>query len=46
MITILLVIISLAIGFVGGFLVHRRHAEKAASLEQKGKTILDILKGR
>lgn len=39
-------LIGLLIGFVAGFLVHRRHAAKAASLEAKGKTILDALKGR
>lgn len=39
-------LIGLTLGFVAGFLVHRRHAAKAATLESKGKSILDILKGR
>ena len=42
MITVILCVLS----FVAGFLVHRRHAAKAASLEAKGKTILDALKGK
>jgi UPF0716 family protein affecting phage T7 exclusion len=42
MITLLLCILS----FVAGFLVHRRHAAKAASLEAKGRQALDALKGR
>jgi F0F1-type ATP synthase assembly protein I len=41
-----LAIISFLVGFVAGFLVHRRHASKAATLEAKGKTILDALKGK
>jgi hypothetical protein len=36
----------LAVGFIAGFLVHRKHAAKAASLESKGKSILDALKGK
>ena len=39
-------IIALVVGFIAGFLVHRKHAAKAAQVEQKGKTILDVLKGR
>ena len=39
-------LLALLIGFIAGFLVHRRHAAKAASLEAKGKTILDALKGK
>ena len=39
-------LIALVVGFIAGFLVHRKHAAKAASVEQKGKTILDVLKGR
>ncbi len=42
MITAILCILS----FIAGFLVHRKHAAKAASLEQKSKSILDVLKGR
>jgi len=40
------ILISLLVGFIAGFLVHRRHASRAAQLEAKGKTILDVLKGR
>ena len=36
----------LAVGFIAGFLVHRRHASKAASLEARGKSLLDALKGK
>ena len=39
-------LLALLIGFVAGFLVHRKHAEKAASLEAKGRQALDALKGR
>ncbi len=34
------------VGFVAGALVFRKHAAKAADLEQKGKSILDALKGK
>ena len=43
MITIL---VSLLIGFVAGALVFRNNAAKAAKLEDKGKSILDALKGK
>ena len=43
MITIL---VSLLIGFVAGALVFRNNAAKAAKLEDKGKSILDSLKGK
>jgi len=39
-------LIGLLIGFIAGLLVIRNNAAKAAKLEDKGKTILDILKGR
>ena len=39
-------LIALLVGFIAGFLVHRKHAARAASLEQKSKSILDVLKGR
>ena len=39
-------LLALLIGFVAGFLVHRRHAARAASLEAKGRQALDALKGR
>ena len=40
------IIISLVVGFIAGALVFRRHAAKATELEAKGKSILDVLKGR
>ncbi len=39
-------IACLLVGFVAGALVFRKHAAKAADLEQKGKSILDALKGK
>lgn len=42
MITLILCILS----FIAGALVFRNNAAKAASLESKGKSILDQLKGR
>lgn len=39
-------LIAVLVGFVAGFLVHRRHASKAATLEQKGKDLLAALKGK
>jgi hypothetical protein len=42
MITIILCILS----FVAGALVMRKHKAKADSLEAKGKSILDALKGK
>ena len=39
-------LLALLIGFIAGFLVHRRHAARAASLEAKGRQALDALKGR
>ena len=43
-------LICIAIGFIAGLitglLVMRKHSAKAASLENKGRTILDVLKGR
>ncbi len=40
------ILVSLLVGFIAGFLVHRKHAAKAASVEAKSKAILDALKGR
>jgi F0F1-type ATP synthase assembly protein I len=40
------IIISLVVGFIAGALVFRKHAAKATELEAKGKSILDVLKGR
>lgn len=42
MITLLLCILS----FVAGALVMRKHKAKADSLEAKGKSLLDALKGK
>ena len=42
MITLLLCILS----FVAGALVMRKHKAKADSIEAKGRTLLDVLKGR
>ena len=39
-------LIGLAVGFVAGLLVFRNNAAKAAKLEDKGKTLLDALKGK
>jgi F0F1-type ATP synthase assembly protein I len=39
-------LIGLLIGFVAGLLVFRNNAAKAAKLEDKGKTLLDALKGK
>lgn len=39
-------LLALAVGFVAGFLVHRKHAAKAASVEAKSKALLDALKGK
>lgn len=39
-------LLALIVGFLAGFLVHRRHASKASELEAKGKSILDALKGK
>jgi hypothetical protein len=43
---ILAILISFTLGLVTGLLVMRKHKAKADSLEAKGKTILDALKGR
>jgi uncharacterized membrane-anchored protein YhcB (DUF1043 family) len=40
------ILISLVVGFIAGALVFRKHAAKATELEAKGKSILDVLKGR
>jgi F0F1-type ATP synthase assembly protein I len=39
-------ILALLVGFVAGALVFRKHASKASELEAKGKSLLDVLKGR
>ena len=43
MITHLLVLL---VGFIAGALVMRKHKAKADTLEAKGKSILDALKGK
>ena len=40
------ILVSLLVGFIAGFLVHRKHAAKAATVEAKSKAILDALKGK
>jgi len=42
----ILFITGLLIGFVAGLLVYRKHSDRLKSTEDKGKTILDALKGR
>ncbi len=39
-------LLALIVGFVAGALVMRKHKAKADSLEAKGKTILEALKGK
>jgi len=39
-------LLALALGFVAGALVMRKHKAKADTLEAKGRTILDALKGK
>lgn len=39
-------LLCLLVGFVAGALVFRNNAAKAAKLEDKGKSILDALKGK
>ena len=39
-------LLALLIGFVAGALVFRNNAAKASKLEDKGKSILDALKGK
>jgi hypothetical protein len=43
---ILAILISFTLGLVTGLLVMRKHKSKADSIEAKGKTILDALKGK
>lgn len=39
-------LLALLVGFVAGALVMRKHKAKADSIEAKGKTLLDALKGK
>ena len=42
----ILLTIGFIVGFISGALVFRNNAAKAAKIEDKGKTILDALKGK
>lgn len=39
-------LLALLVGFLAGALVMRKHKAKADSIEAKGRTILDALKGK
>jgi hypothetical protein len=39
-------IVSFLLGLVTGLLVMRKHKAKADAIEAKGRSLLDILKGR
>lgn len=39
-------LIALLVGFVAGALVFRNNCAKSAKIEDKAKSILDVLKGR
>jgi F0F1-type ATP synthase assembly protein I len=43
---LILFVTGLLIGFVAGLLVYRKHSDRLKSTEDKGKSILDALKGR
>lgn len=43
---IILFLTGLLIGVVAGLLIYRKHSDRLKSTEDKGKTILDALKGR
>lgn len=43
---LILFLTGLLIGIVAGLLIYRRHAASLKSTEDKGKSILDALKGR
>jgi len=43
---LILFLTGLLIGFVAGLLVYRRHSDRLKSTEDKGKHLLDVLKGR
>jgi uncharacterized protein YneF (UPF0154 family) len=46
MFTLLTFFIGILLGFVGGALVVRKHFDKLKSSEDKGKALLDALKGK
>lgn len=39
-------LIGAALGTVAGLLIYRKHSGKAQSIEAKGKSLLDVLKGK
>ena len=43
---LILFLTGLLIGFVAGLLVYRKHTDRLKSTEDKGKSIIDALKGR
>ena len=43
---LILFLTGLLIGFVAGVLVYRKHTDRLKSTEDKGKSIIDALKGR
>jgi F0F1-type ATP synthase assembly protein I len=43
---LILFVTGLLIGVLAGLLIYRRHAASLKSTEDKGKSILDALKGR
>ena len=43
---LILFVTGLLIGAVAGLLIYRKHAASLKATEDKGKTILDALKGR
>lgn len=43
---LILFLTGLLIGVVAGLLVYRKHSDRLKSSEDKGKSILDALKGR
>lgn len=39
-------IIGLVVGLIAGILISRKHRAKLEGVEAKGRTLLDVLKGR
>jgi len=39
-------LLALLVGFIAGALVMRKHKAKADTLEAKGRSLIDVLKGR
>ena len=46
MLSLILFVAGLLIGLVAGLLIYRKHIDRLKSTEDKGKTIIDALKGR